>query len=226
VSGRAETGAAVAAGGGGGAAGAEQVPYAVAARDLLRNTLLDGANRELGSRPWSEITMSDIARAAGVSRQTLYNEFGSRAEFAQELVLREAGRFIDAVQSTIAANAEDPRVALRATFELFLTVAAENPLVSTIVSGEGADELIALFTTRGETLVGTAVARLTGVLLASWPAVAARDAELLGECLVRLAISYAALPKGEPAETADAVASLLGPYVQRLVADATAAAAA
>jgi AcrR family transcriptional regulator len=206
--------------------GESQVPYAVAARELLRNTLLDSANRELGSRPWSEITMSDIARAAGVSRQTLYNEFGSRGEFAQELVLREAGRFIDAVQSTIAANAEDPRLALRATFELFLTVAAENPLVSTIVSGEGADELIALFTTRGETLVETAATRLTDVLLASWPAVATRDAELLGECLVRLAISYAALPKAEPGETAEAVASLLGPYVQRLVAEATASATA
>jgi AcrR family transcriptional regulator len=210
-----------------GAPGAEQqVPYAVAARELLRNTLLDGANRELASRPWSEITMSDIAGAAGVSRQTVYNEFGSRAEFAQELVLREAGRFIDAVQSTIAANAEDPRLALHATFELFLTVAAENPLVRTIVSGDGADELIALFTTRGETLVETAAARLTEVLLASWPAVAVHDAELLGECLVRLAISYAALPKGQPAETAEAVASLLGPYVQQLVADAVAGATA
>lgn len=199
-----------------------QVPYAVAARELLRNTLLDGASKELASRPWSEITMSEIARAAGVSRQTVYNEFGSRAVFAQALVLREAGRFIDAVQSTIAANAEDPRVALQATFELFLTVTAENPLVSAIVSGEGADELIALFTTRGETLVEMASARLTEVLLASWPVVPREEAELLGETLVRLAISYAALPKGAPGETAEAIASLLGPYVQRLVAEATA----
>jgi AcrR family transcriptional regulator len=201
-----------------------QVPYAVAARELLRNTLLDGASKELAARPWSEITMSEIARAAGVSRQTVYNEFGSRAVFAQALVLREAARFIDAVQSTIAANAEDPRVALQATFELFLTVAAENPLVSAIVSGDGADELIALFTTRGETLVEMASARLTEVLLASWPAVDDAEAALIGECLVRLAISYAALPKGEPDETAKAVASLLGPYVQRLVAEATAGA--
>jgi AcrR family transcriptional regulator len=199
-----------------------QVPYAVAARELLRNTLLDGASKELAARPWSEITMSEIARAAGVSRQTVYNEFGSRAVFAQALVLREAARFIDAVQSTIAANAEDPRVALQATFELFLTVAAENPLVSAIVSGEGADELIALFTTRGETLVEMASARLTEALLASWPVVPREEAELLGETLVRLAISYAALPKGGPGETAESVASLLGPYVQRLVAEATA----
>ena len=201
-----------------------QVPYAVAARELLRNTLLDGASKELAARPWSEITMSEIARAAGVSRQTVYNEFGSRAVFAQALVLREAARFIDAVQSTIAANAEDPRVALQATFELFLTVAAENPLVSAIVSGEGADELIALFTTRGETLVEMASARLSDVLLASWPVVPREEAELLGETLVRLAISYAALPKGGPRETAESVASLLGPYVQRLVAEAAAGA--
>jgi AcrR family transcriptional regulator len=200
----------------------QQVPYAVAARELLRNTLLDGASTELASRPWSEITMSDIAGAAGVSRQTLYNEFGSRAEFAQALVLREAARFIDAVQSSIAANADDPRRALRATFELFLTVAAENPLVSAIVSGEGADELIALFTTRGETLVETAAARLTDALLASWPVVAEEDAALIGECLVRLAISYAALPKAGASETAEGVSSLLGPYVERLVAGAAA----
>lgn len=196
------------------------MPYALAARELLRSTLLDAAARELAAQPWSRVTMSDIARSAGVSRQTLYNEFGSRAEFAQALVLREAGRFIDVVQSTIAENAGDPRLALQATFELFLNVAAENPLVSAIVSGDGADELIALFTTRGETLVGGAAARLTDVLLASWPAVARADAELIADALVRLAISYAALPKAPAADTAEAVASLLGPYVERLVAAA------
>ncbi|HTA36580.1 MAG TPA: TetR family transcriptional regulator [Solirubrobacteraceae bacterium] len=194
-----------------------QTPYATAARELLRNTLFDAAGQELTSREWADITMSDIARAAGVSRQTLYNEFGSRAEFAQALVLREAGRFIDAVQSTIAANLEDPRAALRETFELFLNVAAQNALVKAIVAGDGADELIALFTTRGETLVGMASERLTEALRAGWPVVPADDAELLGETLVRLAISYAALPRRSPAETADAVGELLGPYVERLV---------
>jgi AcrR family transcriptional regulator len=209
------------------AAGSEatQVPYAVAARELLRSSLLDAAGRELAARPWAEVTMSHIARAAGVSRQTLYNEFGSRGEFAQALVLREAGRFIEAVEGAVAANADDPRVALHATFELFLTVAAENPLVSAIVSGEGADELIALFTTRGDTLVQMASARLTAVLLESWPMVEQAEAQLIAEALVRLAISYAALPRGTAGETAGAVAELLGPYVERLVAAAAGAGA-
>ena len=53
----------------------QRVPYSVAARELLRNTLLDAACHELQSRRWAEITMADIALAAGVSRQTLYKEF-------------------------------------------------------------------------------------------------------------------------------------------------------
>ena len=188
-----------------------------AAPEPLRNTLLDAAGRELAARPWSDITMSDIARAAGVSRQTLYNEFGPRREFAQALALREAGRFVDAVQSTLATNVAHPSVALRATFELFLTVAAENPLVRAIVAGEGADELTAMFTVHGETLVQMASAQLTGVLLENWPVMPPEEAELIGECLVRLAISYAVLPKGSPKETADAVAAWLGPYVEQLM---------
>src|SRR3954453_20797163 len=74
------------------------VPYAVAARDLLRNTLLDAMRRELATRPWAEISMVDVARAAGISRQTLYKEFGSRQDFARAYVLREADSFVEAVE--------------------------------------------------------------------------------------------------------------------------------
>jgi AcrR family transcriptional regulator len=196
----------------------------VAARELLRNTLLDAAREELRGRRWSEITMADIALAAGVSRQTLYNEFGTREEFAQVLVMREASRFLDAVERAVSANLDDPAAALAAAFDVFLTAAAENPLVRTIVDGEGAEQLLALFTTQGKPLVENASERLSDVLLASWPLVDARDAAVLSECLVRLAISYAALPKGPASMTAASVATLLGPYVERLVAQAAGAA--
>jgi AcrR family transcriptional regulator len=164
--------------------------------------------------------MADIALTAGVSRQTLYNEFGTRDEFAQVLVMREASRFLDAVEQAVTANLDDPAAALAAAFDVFLTAAAENPIVRTIVDGEGAEQLLALFTTQGKPLVESASERLGGVLLASWPLVDARDVEVLSECLVRLAISYAALPKGPASMTAASVATLLGPYVEGLIAQA------
>ncbi|HTW41426.1 MAG TPA: TetR family transcriptional regulator [Solirubrobacteraceae bacterium] len=199
-------------------------PYAVAARELLRNTLLDAACEQLAGRRWSEVTMADIAGAAGVSRQTLYNEFGSRDEFAQVLVMREADRFLVAVQGAVNAHLDDPAQALAAAFDVFLQAAAENPLVRTIVHGDGAEELLALFTTHGTPLVEGAAERLTEVILAGWPLIARADIELLSECLVRLAISYAGLPKGPTSMSAASVATLLGPYVEQLIAGATTAA--
>jgi AcrR family transcriptional regulator len=198
------------------------VPYAVAARELLRNTLLDAACAQLATRRWAEVTMADIASAAGVSRQTLYNEFGSRDEFTQVLVMREVDRFLLAVEGAVSAHLDDPAEALAAAFDVFLQAAAGNPLVRTIVHGEGAEQLLALFTTHGTPLVESATERLTEVIMAGWPAIARADIELLSECLVRLAISYAGLPKGPTNMSAASVATLLGPYVERLVANANA----
>jgi AcrR family transcriptional regulator len=195
----------------------QRIPYSVAARELLRNTLLDAACHELQTRRWADITMADIALAAGVSRQTLYKEFGSREEFAQVLTLREAERFLDAVEQAVNADLADPSKALAAAFTVFLSAAAENPLVSAIVKEDGAEELLMLFTTQGEPLVERAAERLRSVMSAGWPLLRAQDAEILSDCLVRLAISYAALPKASADETAASVTRLLGPYVDGLL---------
>jgi AcrR family transcriptional regulator len=194
------------------------VPYSVAARQLLRNSLLDAACAELQQQRWCDITMADIALSAGVSRQTLYNELGTREEFAQLLVMREADRFLIAVEQAVDAHLEDPATALSAAFDVFLTAAAENPLVRAIVHGDGAEELLALFTTHGKALVESATERLSAVVITGWPLIEHRDAELLSECLVRLAISYAALPKGPATMTSASIATLLGPYLERLLA--------
>lgn len=192
------------------------VPYAVAARDLLRRTLLDAMREQLGSRAWGEVTMAEVASVAGVSRQTLYKAFGSRQEFAQAYVLREVDHFLEAVEAAVQANLDDPSAALSAAFGVFLASAAEDPLVRAIVSGDGGDELLPLVTTQGQPVLEHATERLAAFLEAGWPALADADARLLAECVVRLAISYAALPSGGMG--ADAVATLLGPYVERVLA--------
>jgi AcrR family transcriptional regulator len=201
--------------------GTSRPRFQEAARELLRTTLLDAARELLRERSWSDITMADIAVAGGVSRQTLYKEFGSRDEFAQAFVLRDADRFLGAVEATIQAHRDDPEQALALAFDLFLRAAAEDPLVRAVVF-EGDGELLRLVTTEGKPLVERAAERLAGAILGGWPQVARRDADLLAECLVRLGISYAALPSGPAGMTAASVTTLLGPYL-RQVLDAAAA---
>ncbi len=144
-----------------------RTPYAVAARELLRDTLFDAARAELEQRAWSEVTMADVAAAAGVSRQTLYKEFGSRDEFAQAFVLREADGFIGAVEGALDAHLEEPRAALTAAFGLFLTAAAEDPLIRAALRGGG--EMLPFVTSQGQTLVEGASERLQWAIATRWP---------------------------------------------------------
>jgi AcrR family transcriptional regulator len=195
-------------------------PYAVAARELLRATLLDAMRDQLRTRPWAEVTMAQVAQAAGVSRQTLYKEFGSRHELAQAYVLREVDRFVTTVQHAVSTNLDDPVTALSAAFDVFLAAAAEDPLVRAVVSGDGGDELLALVTTQGQPVLERATAQLAAFLLGGWPTLGEPDARLLAEGVVRLAISSAALPTGPSGMTGSSVAALFGPYVERALGKA------
>ncbi|MFI6472072.1 TetR/AcrR family transcriptional regulator [Streptomyces sp. NPDC050516] len=67
-----------------------------------RESLLDAALSALAGLPWSGVRMVDVASAAGVSRQTLYNEFGSKDGLARALVRREADVYLRGVDRALA----------------------------------------------------------------------------------------------------------------------------
>ncbi|MCL2770617.1 MAG: hypothetical protein FWD42_11015, partial [Solirubrobacterales bacterium] len=58
------------------------------------------------------------------------------------------------------------------------------------------------------------------IILGGWPQVARAQAELLSECLVRLAISHAVLPTTDTAMSAASITTLLDPYIERVLAEA------
>ena len=60
-----------------------------------REALLDAAYDVVVAGNWETARMLDVAATAGVSRQTLYNEFGSKDALAEALAMREAQRFIE-----------------------------------------------------------------------------------------------------------------------------------
>jgi len=192
-----------------------RTPYPQAAKELLRETLFGAARDELQRRAWSEITMSDIAKAAGVSRQTLYKEFGNRDEFGQAFVIHEGERFLDGVEAAVREHLDDPRAAVGAALEVFLRTAGEDPLVRILLSDDGTGGMLPFVTTQGMPVVEWATARLTAVIEEGWPEAPATDARLLAESLVRLAISYVTAPSGPPERTASAAVHLLGPFIDR-----------
>jgi AcrR family transcriptional regulator len=197
------------------AVGTARTPYPQAARKLLRETLFGAARDELQQRAWSEITMSDVASAAGVSRQTLYKEFGSRNEFAQSFVIHEGERFLDGVDEAVKQHLDDPRAAVGAALQAFLRSAGEDPLVRILLSDDGTGGMLPLVTTQGMPVVQWATARLTATIEEGWPKAPANKVKLLAESLVRLAISYITAPSDSPEKTAAQAGELLGPFIDR-----------
>ncbi|HEX2393679.1 MAG TPA: TetR family transcriptional regulator [Solirubrobacterales bacterium] len=198
---------------------ASRTPYPQAARELLRQTLFGAARDQLAERAWSAITMSDIAAAAGVSRQTLYNEFGNRQEFGLAFVINEGERFLEEVEAAVKQHLDDPRAAIGAALELFLRTAREDPLIRILLSDDGTGGMLPFVTTQGVPVVEWATARLAAVIEEGWPQAPQTDVRLLSETLVRLAISYVTTPSESPATTAAAVADLLGPFIDRALGE-------
>lgn len=99
-----------------------------------RESLLDAARTALTRRPWSAVRMVDVAAAAGVSRQTLYNEFGSKEGLARALVRKEADGYLAGVEHALAGQG-DPYERLVAVAEWTVSAARDNALMKAMLTG-------------------------------------------------------------------------------------------
>ncbi|MFH8629811.1 TetR/AcrR family transcriptional regulator [Streptomyces lydicus] len=113
-----------------------------------RESLLDAAYTALTSRAWPAVRMVDVAAAAGVSRQTLYNEFGSKEGLARALVRRETDNYLAGVAralarggSPVAGGRADAAAKVVAAAAWTLRTARTNPLVRAALTGCWGDRL-------------------------------------------------------------------------------------
>ena len=106
---------------------------------ILAGRRLHGAD---AARPWPAVRMVDVAAAAGVSRQTLYNEFGSKEGLARALVRRETDRYLDGVdRRSWAPRADERRAAGRRSPSGPDAAARAHPLVGPLLTGCWSDRL-------------------------------------------------------------------------------------
>ncbi|MBJ8346430.1 TetR/AcrR family transcriptional regulator [Antrihabitans sp. YC2-6] len=190
--------------------------YHSAARDLLRQSILDSVRDLLKERDWSKVSLSDVSKQAGVSRQTLYNEYGSRSGLAQAYAIRLADRFVDQIDKAIWANIGDIRTALSEAVSAFLQESAADPLVQSLLTGEVKPDLLRLVTIDSAPIITHAVGRLVVVFQRSWVDASDDDVRILARSVVRLGLSYVSIPPESEYNVAADLAQLLGPFVESI----------
>jgi AcrR family transcriptional regulator len=192
-----------------------RVPYAEASRVLLHDSILDGMRELLRTRDWSSITLTDVAKAAGISRQTIYNEFGSRQGLAQGYALRLADRLVDAVGAAIESNIGEVYAAFLEGFRAFFTESAADPLVISLLSGDTKPDLLQIITTDSGPIIARCSERLTATFQHSWVKASDEDAGILARAIVRLAMSYVSMPPEADHDVAGDLARLMTPFAER-----------
>ena len=180
----------------------------------VRERLLDAALAMIEDTGWSSVTMARIAERAGVSRQTVYNEFSNKHGLAEQLALRELDRFLGVVRERMAGEVSLVD-GIRAACEGALAMGEESLLVRTIVTSlpeEQDTDFLKILTTESGEIVESAVMVVKQAVVDLYPPVPLTDAELevAVEVVVRLVLSAITRPSKPPHEAATDIAWVVG----------------
>lgn len=180
----------------------EQVRHRTAVRERLRAALVAAA-RELTVRDgWRGVRMADVANRAGVSRQTVYNEYRDKAALADALVAAELTTFLTGVHDALRAH-EDPWAAGHAAMLRALREAQTNPLIRAVLSGPGdADSLMPYLTTHPAQIIQAGSAVLIEWAHSAAPDVPSNRLHGTFESIIRLVISHILYPTASAEQTA------------------------
>lgn len=178
-------------------------------RRQVRERVLDTAAALTVDRGWDRVRIGEVATASGVSRPTLYREFGTKDGVGEALVAREAERFFTGIAAQLEQH-EDPAEGVRAAVRFTLDEAAENPLLRAILTGSrsGDTSLLPFLTTRGDGIIGGGNALVGDWMRRRRPELDPRAVTDAVDAIVRLTISYLVSPGLGHADAADRLARL------------------
>lgn len=179
---------------------------AEAVRPDTRARILGAAFEAVATFGLSRFTVDDVARVAGIARQSVYRYFDSKDALIQALVYREEETFIEGIRAAHASHArlED---AMREAILFCLRTARTHPLLDRLLASEP-EVLLPFLTTRGEGLI--ARARSVVEELAAGRKVVSRLVHRSADIGVRAIISYTLTPSDDdPEDVARELARIL-----------------
>ncbi len=156
----------------------------------------------------ARLSVGDVARRAGLSRQTLYKHFPSKDALVDDVVAQEAGAIVAEVVAAVNA-ADGPEAALEQAVATVLRITREHPLLDRLVRTEP-EALLPLLVADGGTVVLLVRSAVEAVLGTKLPELSPFDLRRLADMVSRLLISYSVSAPDDPPElVAASVAAFL-----------------
>ena len=176
-----------------------------------RERILAAAIDMVTEQGWQSITMEHLAQRASVSRQTVYNEIGSKSELAEAVVLDELTRFLAVVDEGFDRHPRSVANAVQAAVLGVLERGRDSALMVTIVSSTNGSEteLLPPLTTRSSSLLDMARTVVGARMSAYDLAVDERTREAAIDVLVRTVLSHIMQPSDTPEKSAAGISRVV-----------------
>ncbi|SDN29326.1 TetR/AcrR family transcriptional regulator [Lentzea albidocapillata] len=167
----------------------------------ITELLLDSAADLLAARGFHGLRMIEVAGHAGVSRQTVYNEFGNKEGLVQAVAVHKTEEYLTGIAARLQEN-PDPWEAMRSAFRFTFEQTEKDRLVSAVLTGQNAEDLLPFITIRGHPILFHATEVVEQHLSRHFPG---RHVRFTAETTVRLALSHLLMPSGDLDGAMDAV---------------------
>lgn len=174
------------------------------AQPTMRQRLVSTAIDLTVKRGWSKLTMSALGDLVGVSRQTVYNELGTKRQLAEAMVMEELGVFLGHVDGAFVDNPDDLVAAIEEAARRALEMARTSPLLHAVLSTSqgGESDLLPLLTTHSAPVLSVAGDMIRAHVAHYEIDLPQERVQSLIDLVVRLVISHVMQPAGSPEETA------------------------
>jgi AcrR family transcriptional regulator len=176
----------------------------------LTRALLDAAVELIAAHGSRGLRMAEVAAKAGVSRQTVYNEFGNKERLVQAVALHKTAEFLDGVRAQLLSTS-DPLEGLRRSIGYAFDLAGRDALARSVLNGANAEDMLPLLTTKGRPVLTLATSVFAQHIRKHWPALPDARVHLIADTIVRVALSHLLTPGGRRVEAVVQVTEALLP---------------
>lgn len=170
--------------------------------------ILDATLAAMADHGIVRLSLEDVAKRAGLSRQTVYRYFPSKGELLQATVLREERVFL-ANMTSAAERHRELEPALRAAIEAALRTGHDHVVLNRLLATEPTS-LVALVTGDSGPVLSAARQALEEILGGWLPKAPKARLTMATDAVARLLVSYVVNPPADPpAQVAGRLAQLL-----------------
>jgi AcrR family transcriptional regulator len=166
--------------------------------------ILDATLAAIADHGIARMSLEDVARRAGLSRQTVYRYFPSKGALLAATVLREEEALIAAVNAAAAVHGELAS-AVEAAIATALRAGREHAVLQRLLATEP-ESLLPLLTTDSGPVLSAARRATAAILAERLPAAPPVQVETAADAMARLVVSYVINP---PADTPESAAKRL-----------------